>query len=142
MNKEEHWAFHIRRIFEALKKYPNTELSRYNLTSVQVVALMVLYDSPNGEMTMKEMEKNLEIAQSTTVGLVSRLEKKKYVETFTDAHDKRIKHVKITAEGMEYCKKSEHYMYEGERLLLSALSEEEQVLFQQYLKKISSQINE
>lgn len=142
MNREEHWAFHIKKIFEILKKHSNTELSRYNLTVAQVIALMELYDSPGQQMTMKEMEKVLEVAQSTTVGLVSRLEKKGFVETFGDPDDRRIKHVRITSVGMEYCNKSEQYMYEGERLVLSPLNEEEQIVFCQLLEKICNHIKE
>lgn len=140
MHKEDHWAFFIKKIYETLKKYTNSRLSKYNLTVAQSVALMNLYDRPDKQMTMKEMEKVLDIAQSTTVGIIVRLEQKGFVERFGSSDDKRIKYVRITSEGMEYCGKSERYMYEGENLLLSALTEEEKLLFLQLLEKVSNSI--
>lgn len=142
MRKKNHWAFYIKEIFDALRDYSNTELHKYNLTVVQAIALMELYDSEDGTLTMKEMEKAFGIAQSTTVGLVSRLEKKGFVKTFTSPEDKRVKHVKITESGMAYCCKSEEYMSEGERRLLTSLSKEEQIQFCNMLKKISDTINQ
>ena len=48
---------------------------------------------------MKELEHYFQIAQSTVVGIVSRLEKKELVEAFGDSSDKRIKVVHITPSG-------------------------------------------
>lgn len=140
MHKDDHWAFFIKKINETIRKYTNSRLNRYNLTIVQIAALMNLYDRPDKQMTMKEMEKALELAQSTTAGIIVRLEQKGFVERFGSIDDKRIKNVRITATGMEYCTKSEQYMYEVEDLLLSSLTKDEQVVFYKLLKKMSNNI--
>lgn len=140
LHKEDHWAFHIKRIDQTIRKHTNNRLSRYNLTVAQIVALMNLYDRPDKQMTMKEMEKALEVAQSTTAGIIARLEQKGFVERFIAADDKRVKYVRITSTGMKYCLESEESMYEGEDMLLSGLSPEEQKLFCELLEKVSSSI--
>lgn len=140
MHNENHWAFHVKRIYETIKKYTNSRLSSYNLTVAQTVALMNLYDKPDKQMTMKEMEKVLDVAQSTTVGIIARLEQKGFVERFEASYDKRIKFVRITPLGMKYCNKSEDYLYEGEEVLLAGLTEEEKVLLNQLLEKVSNNI--
>ena len=140
MHNENHWAFHVKRIYETIKKYTNSRLSSYNLTVAQTVTLMNLYDKPDKQMTMKEMEKVLDVAQSTTVGIIARLEQKGFVERFEASYDKRIKFVRITPLGMKYCNKSEDYLYEGEEVLLAGLTEEEKVLLNQLLEKVSNNI--
>ena len=61
-------------------------------------------------MTMKELEHYFQIAQSTVVGIVSRLEKKELVEAFGDSSDKRIKVVHITPSGEACCKEASAHM--------------------------------
>lgn len=141
MHNDDHWAFSIKKIYETIRKYTNSRLSSYNLTVAQIAALMNLYDRPDKQMTMKELEKALCIAQSTVVGIITRLEQKGFVERFGDPEDKRVKCVRITSVGMEYCCKSEQCMYEGERMILSKLTEEERQTFCHLLEKIDNNIS-
>lgn len=140
MHKDDHWAFTIKRIHETVRKHTNSRLSRYNLTVSQIRVLMNLYDTPTKQMSMKELEKAIDVAQSTTVGTVARLEQKGFVERFGSAEDKRVKYVRITSKGIEYCAESEQCMYESENMLLEKLTEEERSVFCQLLEKINRAI--
>lgn len=52
---------------------------------------------------MKELEKTLKLSQQNIVGLVKRLQEKKFLYNFSDKEDKRIKHVKLTDSGNQLC---------------------------------------
>ena len=63
-------------------------------TLVQVSALFSINDTAEKKVTFKELEKILHLAQSTTVGIISRLEQKNLVTSYIDDNDKRIKYKK------------------------------------------------
>lgn len=79
-------------------------------------------------MSLKELEQIQHVAQSTAAGIVSRLEQKGLLEALGDPEDKRIKKVRITAEGIERCKEAEQHMEQTEEYILSRLTETEQGL--------------
>ena len=89
----------IRQIHNSLEKMSNKDLKEKGLTLVQVSALFSINDTAEKKVTFKELEKILHLAQSTTVGIISRLEQKNLVTSYIDDNDKRIKYVRITELG-------------------------------------------
>lgn len=92
---------------------------------------------PAGKTTFKELEKRLSLAQSTTVGLISRLEQKKLVHVSGDKDDKRIKYVEITPLGEKFCNEAKQEMEDTEQKLLENLSAEEVETLLSLLRKIN-----
>ena len=88
------------------------------------------------------MEKCLSLAQSTTVGLISRLEQKKLVSISGDKDDKRIKFVEITSIGEKFCNEARKDMEHTERKLFENLSAGEEQTLLSLLEKINLKINE
>ncbi len=66
----------IKQLHDRLEKYANNDLRSRDLTMMQVSVLQVLKLAEGQKMTMKELEHYFQIAQSTVVGIVSRLEKR------------------------------------------------------------------
>lgn len=126
----------IKQIHNILEKNANNTLRHQGMTLAQVNALMLLAERPEGQMSLKELERELRIAQSTTVGIVSRLEQRGCVVTFGDASDRRMKLVRITPQGRQYCADADHQMKLAEEQLLSGLAEDEKPLFCQMLRKV------
>ena len=93
----------LKQIHDGLEKQANNDLRTHDLTMAQVSVLMLLNDADKETLTLKEIEKALHVAQSTSAGIVSRLEQKGFVESFGDAEDKRIKLVRITQTGRQCC---------------------------------------
>lgn len=100
-------------------------------------ALIEIADTPGQKLTFKELEKRMALAQSTTAGLISRLEHKKLVLVFGDQNDKRIKYVEITSLGAEYCHNARQDMENTEKELLKHFSNQEKESFLSLLKKIN-----
>ncbi len=126
----------LKQIHDGLEKRGNNAMRKQGLTFTQVSALLTLLNFPEHKATLKELEKALHVAQSTTVGIINRLEQKDLVKTFGDDSDRRIKWVQITPEGETCCSQAHENMKETEAFLLSPLTDEEQKTFLSLLQKV------
>lgn len=126
----------IKQINSELEKNANNTLRKQDLTFAQVSALLAIRDFPEQKISLKELEKILHIAQSTTAGIINRLEQKGLVTSFGDSSDKRIKLVQMTPLGETYCREAEQNMKEAEEKLLSGLTETERSIFKSLLQKV------
>lgn len=126
----------IKRINDQMEKVANNELQKIDLTFSQMSMLIALHDSPDEDATLKELEKYFGVAQATAAGIAVRLEKKHLISGYTDPSDRRVKHVKLTAEGRELCDKLNEQMMENEEKLVSPLSPGEQEELKLLLRKI------
>lgn len=130
----------IKQIHDELEKNANNALRPQGLTMAQVGTLLALKDMPEGQCSLKEMEQILHVAQSTSAGIIVRLEQKGLVEGFGSLEDKRIKMVRITPAGEECCFQAEKSMEETEKKLLSGLTETERSIFISLLVKVRDSI--
>lgn len=126
---------YIKQISDALEKRANNELRPEGLTMVQLWVLLLLRDYGPEGLTLKELERMLHVAQSTTAGIVSRLESKKLIESFGNPRDRRIKSVRLTDSGYEKCQRADLQMREAERHLTDGFTPEEKETFLRLLKK-------
>lgn len=140
MNPQDKPAFLIRKIHTTLEKKANNSMKKAGLTVSQMTVLMQLSSTVEKRMTLKELEKAINLAQSTTVGIVSRLEQKGLVDYYTDVSDKRIKIVKITQAGEECCKTAKWNMNKVNDDLVVGLTDIEKDMFISILKKVSETI--
>lgn len=127
----------IHQIHNILEKRGNNQLKKKGLTFSQRNVLINLMNAPERKLSFKELEKKLTLAQSTTVGLISRLEQKKLVAVLDDKEDKRMKSVEITPQGVQYCTDAESEMEQTEKELLSPLTEKERETFYSLLQKVN-----
>lgn len=127
----------IRQINNALEKRVNNQLKAKGLTLSQMSALIEILNSPAKKLTFKELEKCLSLAQSTTAGLISRLEQKKLVSVSGDKDDKRIKYVEITSLGENFCNEARLEMEHTEKILLENLSTVEKENLLSSLEKVT-----
>ena len=140
MKQEKQCGAYIKHISDVLQRNCNNVLQTKGLTMSQLSVLHHLDSVPEGEMPLKELEKLLQVAQSTTAGIISRLEQKGFVEGSISGEDKRIKIVKITEAGRACFADSQIHAAESEAHLLSVLTEEERLLFNFLLKKVSDHL--
>ena len=126
----------IKKIHDEIEKQANSLLRQQDLTLSQMNVLMELDAIPGHQLTLKELEGLLHVAQSTAAGIVMRLEQKGFVESFTDKNDRRVKKVAITPSGMECCKNAASDVRRMETQLLSGLTEAEREQFRELLEKV------
>lgn len=127
----------IRQINNALEKRVNNQLKEKGLTLSQMSALIEILNTPSKKLTFKELEKCLSLAQSTTAGLISRLEQKKLVSVSGDTDDRRIKYVEITSSGEKFCNEARLEMEHTEKILLENLSAREKKSLLSLLEEVN-----
>ncbi|WP_298029870.1 MarR family winged helix-turn-helix transcriptional regulator [uncultured Dysosmobacter sp.] len=130
----------VKRIYDSFEKQANSLLRTQDLTMAQFGVLVELSLTAEKQLTLKELEQRLHVAQSTTAGIVVRLEQKKLVECFGDPVDRRIKLVRITAAGEKRLQYADQDMEATERSMLSALSAQEQDTLLRLLEKLCSSL--
>ena len=74
--KDESCMILLKQINDGLEKFSNNIVKEEGLTFTQINVMNLLAKSKRGEMTMKEIEKKLHVAQPTVVGIVKRLSQK------------------------------------------------------------------
>lgn len=136
MYEENRIAILIRQIHTEWEKNANNMLRRDDLTLSQINVLMELDKTQGNQMELKEMEKRLHVAQSTTAGIVHRLEQKGFAETVPSASDRRVKFVRITDAGKKCCDTARVNMRLEEEKFTSALTDEEQEQLTVLLQKV------
>lgn len=126
----------IKQIHDTMEKHANNSMRSQDLTMAQLGVLLELYDTPGQQLPLKDLEKRLHVAQSTTAGIVARLEQKRFVEGFGSPEDRRVKMVRITTDGEECCMSARRNMELAEEGLLSGLTETEKGIFLSLLQKV------
>ena len=126
----------IKQIHDEIRKNADNAMRGHDMTMAQLEALLELDSAPEKQRSLKELEQRLHIAQSTTAGIIARLEKKGLVEGFGDPADRRIKLVRLTQAGMERIAVAEQGRNEVEARLLAGLTETERDIFLVLLKKV------
>lgn len=130
----------FKQIHDRLEKQSNNALRKKGLTMMQVSVLMELQKADGQQLPMKELERHFGVAQSTTAGIVSRLEQKGLVEAFGDVSDRRIKLVHITAAGKRCCAEAACKMEEAEERLLRGFSAEERIALNRLLTAVADNL--
>lgn len=130
----------IKHIHDEMQKIANNAMRADDLTMTQCGALVHLALAPGGELTLKELEKKLQVAQSTAAGIAVRLEQKRFVESMASADDKRVKRLHITAQGEARVRKAWKQTMAAEQRLLSPLDSNEREMLLQLLKKVNDNL--
>ena len=130
----------IKQIHDEIQKTVNNALRSQDMTLAQLEALLELDQAPENQLSLKELERRLHIAQSTTAGIIMRLEQKGFVEGFGDSSDRRIKLVRLTPAGADCLILAQGSRTEIEGKLLSGLTETERHIFFTLLKKVRNNL--
>ncbi len=137
---KKYWTYYIKQIHDYVEKRANNEFRKYDLTHAQMTVLLMLSSDLKGRLSLKTIEHELGVAQSTTVGIIDRLEQKGFVRKLDSPDDKRVKIVQITPAGMATCSNTVVDMDAGVEFLLRGLTEEERTIFDQLLQRICKNI--
>ena len=131
----------LKQIHDVQEKNINNTLRNLDLTFSQINVLRALVHTADKQMSLKELEKILHVAQSTTARIVAKMESKGLIDSFGDASDKRIKYIRLTQYGEQYSSKAKQKLEEEEERLLSSLTETEKMVFVSLLQKITGNLS-
>lgn len=114
----------LKKLNDRLHVQADANFKECGLTFSQVRVLKVLRKN-GGQASQKVIEEELGVAHPTVVGIVSRLEKNRFVSCHMDPADRRNKIVCETEKALENHRKHKKQIIEVEARLLAGLSEEE-----------------
>lgn len=126
----------IKRICDVFEARANKNLQEQDITFSQMKVLVYLDKADDHSATLKEVEKRFGTSQATIAGIAVRLEKKKLIEGYIDADDRRIKHIRLTDAGLTLCREAKSNMEEEELQLLNALEAAERSELLRLLQKV------
>jgi len=125
-----------------LAKEGDSILRPIGLTVSQFNLLMTLaYQSEEGHLSQTRLGKMLLVNRANVTGVVDRMEKAGWVSRGSDASDRRVNQVRITAEGRRLLKRAEKaYMLRVEKVM-AALGEEERTRFCTSLERLREELS-
>lgn len=125
----------IKQLDLALERHMNRSLSTSGLTRSQAFMLNALVWH-GGQATLKELEADSGVAQSTSWGVVKRLEEKGLVRIEPDHNDARAKVARLTPQGRTECNNGRKSAQRLERHFRDVFSPEEHAQFETYLERM------
>lgn len=141
MKNTEHILHLLKHITDNMKKTSNELLQDNDLTMAQGQILRLLNKSEGKKLPLKEIEKSLHVAQSTSAGLVSRLEKKGFIKTFNATDDKRVKMATMTKQSEDTMENVRTSFEELEKTVFENFSENDKNLLVELLTKLNINLN-
>lgn len=125
----------IKQLDLALGRQMNRSLAASGLTRSQAFMLSALVRH-GGQATLKELEADSGVAQSTSWGVVKRLEDKELVRVEPDPNDARAKVARLTSRGQAECENGWQNARMLEEHLRDVFSPEEHAQFVAYLERM------
>lgn len=113
----------LKQITDRIKISADTALKEQNLTFSQARVLEYISDY-GGTVTQKSIEDYLQISHPTVVGIVSRMERSGFLDSYFDEEDRRMKMVCLTEKAQSIFQKIQTGMVMQEQQLLKGLSQE------------------
>lgn len=107
-------------------------LASVDLTAAQGHIMAFLCHSPTPPCA-RDIEEAFQLSHPTVSGLLSRLEKKGFLEFRPDPEDRRCKRIYALEKGRELHETMHSTIVSTEERLVSGFSEEEKILFRQFL---------
>lgn len=125
----------IKQLDLALERQMNRSLSTSGLTRSQAFMLNALVWH-GGRATLKELEADSGVAQSTSWGVVKRLEEKGLVRIEPDPNDARAKVASLTPKGRAECENGRRNAQRLEEHFRDVFAPEEHAQFEAYLERM------
>ena len=125
-------ASYIVKLGNAVTYYRNMKMENIDLTSVQSDALIATLRTP--DITASQLKEQLQLSQSTTAGIIGRLEGKGLIEKSGVQGDARKAILKPSKQGKALEEPLKNIALETQMCLVEGMSEDEQAEFTRLLK--------
>ena len=117
-------GYQFKIINDRIKARADADLKTHDLTLTQTRVLGFLAES-GGQATQKEIEADLQVSHPTVVGIISPMEQKGYLCTWTDPMDRRNKIVRLTDKAIKLDREIDATVAMQDEMLLRGLSEQQ-----------------
>lgn len=129
----------IKQISDHIQSHSNRQLNEIGLTASQFRYLVFLNQSTD-PVAFKDVERHFQTSQPTVSGIMRRLAEKNLI-VIEEAHVGRAKNAKLTEKGRKLISESGTARENEEKLILSALDENEKAQFHDMLVRINKKLS-
>ena len=116
--------------------------AEYGISHVQMHAMVFIkIETDEGRnVCQKDIERQVSLRPSATSTMLTNLEKRGFIVRTVSGGDARTKYLSLTEKGKDLCLKDKLLMDKCDRIVESALTEEEQETFKNLLLKIMAEM--
>ena len=129
-----HYGYLLRHLHSCVDQNMTTALASMDLTAAQGAIMGFIIHSKTAPCA-RDIESRFHLSHPTVSGLLSRLEKKGFIEFRPDEADRRCKRIYLLPKGTQLNETMHRTIRATEMRMLTGFSEEEQLLFQQFLHR-------
>ena len=131
---EIHYGYLLKALHWFTDQSMTRALAEMDLTAAQgrVMAYLSHREDPP---CARDVEEVFQLSHPTVSGLLSRLEKKQFLELRTDKADRRVKRIYILPKGRDFLDRIRQVIDANEESLIRGFSEEEAAQFASYLNR-------
>lgn len=142
MEEKQPLGFIIKQINNVYEKELTRRLKTLGITSSQCAVLNYLFQSNQEKVTLREIEKHLNLKNPTVTGLLKRLDEKGFVLCVQSPSDKRCKNIYLTEKAFDIRKKMEADRKKLDKRLTIGMTKKEVEVFRRGLEKVLYNISE
>lgn len=129
-----HYGNYIRILHGCTDQIMSTAVARMDLTPVQSRIMGFLAHRPEPPCA-KDVEEAFQLSHPTVSGILSRLEKKDFVEFRPDQTDRRCKRIYVLKKGWEHIEQIHCVIRENEERIVSGFTEAEKEQFASLMER-------
>ena len=129
---EPHYGHLLRHLHCCADQAMTGALASMELTAAQGHIMGYIFHQA-GAPCPRDIEEAFQLSHPTVSGILSRLEKKGFIEFRPDPEDRRCKRIYVLQKGVELHETMRRTIADTESQLVSGFSEEEKALFRQFL---------
>lgn len=130
----------MRQIMQQMDHHSRRLDKQYGITVPQLICLYEIYEK--GALTLSVLSKNVHLSTSTLVGVIDRLEEKKFVKRKRDSEDRRMIFIDMTDKGREFVRTAPHLLHNRLREQLALMTESEQILIANSLDMLVARLKD
>ena len=138
---ERHFGYLLKVLFWYHEQSMNRALTQMDLTAAQGRVLAYVSHSETPPCA-KDSEEMFHLAHPTVSGLLSRLEKKQFLEYRVDEADRRVKRIHLLPKGRECLAQIQQVIRANDARLIEGFTEEEAEEFDSYIQRAIQNVKE
>ena len=131
---DRHFGHYVRILHWCTDQRMTSALTEVDLTASQGPILGFIAHRKTAPCS-RDIEEEFHLTHPTVSGLLSRLEKKDFIQLRPDEHDRRCKRIHVLPKGKECMENMHQVIQNNEKRLVEGFTAEEQVLFADFLNR-------
>lgn len=132
-----HFGHYLRHLHSCADQIMSAAVTQMDLTPVQsrVMGFLAHLAHRKEPPCARDVEDEFQLSHPTVSGILSRLEKKNFVEFRPDPSDRRCKRIYVLEKGWEHIEQIHRIIQESEERIVDGFSEEEKQQFADFLER-------